>query len=83
MQALCWHDTGDVRIDTVPDPKIIESRDAIVKVTTTAICGSERLDRYANLYCCMDIQFSFELSKKPMTFRRVRLLEPALYLFKE
>ena len=49
MQALCWHDTGDVRIDTVPDPKIIESRDAIVKVTTTAMCGAERLDRYANL----------------------------------
>jgi threonine dehydrogenase-like Zn-dependent dehydrogenase len=41
MKALCWHGTGDVRIDTVPDPKIIESRDAIVKVSATAICGSE------------------------------------------
>ena len=41
MKALCWHGTGDVRIDIVPDPKIIESLDAIVKVTTTAICGSE------------------------------------------
>lgn len=41
MKALCWHGTGDVRIDTVPDPKVIESRDAIVKITATAICGSD------------------------------------------
>ena len=41
MKALCWHGTGDVRIDTVPDPKILESRDAIVKITATAICGSD------------------------------------------
>lgn len=41
MKALCWHGTGDVRVDTVPDPKIIESRDAIVKITATAICGSD------------------------------------------
>ena len=33
MKALCWHGTGDVRIDTLPDPKIIESRDAIVKIS--------------------------------------------------
>jgi threonine dehydrogenase-like Zn-dependent dehydrogenase len=41
MKALCWHGKGDVRIDTVPDPKIEEPRDAIVKVTSTAICGSD------------------------------------------
>ena len=41
MKALCWHGTGDVRIDTVPDPKIIDPRDAIVKITATAICGSD------------------------------------------
>ena len=41
MKALCWHGTGDVRVDTVPDPKILESRDAIVKITATAICGSD------------------------------------------
>jgi threonine dehydrogenase-like Zn-dependent dehydrogenase len=41
MKALCWHGTGDIRIDTVPDPKVIESRDAIVKITATAICGSD------------------------------------------
>ncbi len=41
MKALCWHGTGDVRIDTVPDPKVQDPRDAILKVTTTAICGSD------------------------------------------
>lgn len=41
MRALCWHGKGDVRIDKVPDPKIVDPRDAIVKVTATAICGSD------------------------------------------
>jgi threonine dehydrogenase-like Zn-dependent dehydrogenase len=41
MKALCWHGTGDVRVDTVADPEIIDSRDAIIKVTATAICGSD------------------------------------------
>jgi threonine dehydrogenase-like Zn-dependent dehydrogenase len=41
MRALCWFGKGDVRIETVPDPKILNPRDAIVKVTTTAICGSD------------------------------------------
>jgi threonine dehydrogenase-like Zn-dependent dehydrogenase len=41
MKALCWHGTEDVRIDTVPDPKIIDARDVIVKITATAICGSD------------------------------------------
>ena len=41
MKALCWHGTGDVRIDTVLDPKIEDSRDAIVRITSTAICGSD------------------------------------------
>src|SRR6201747_1709367 len=41
MKALCWHGTGDVRVDNVPDPKIQEPRDAIVKITSTAICGSD------------------------------------------
>ena len=41
MKALCWHGTGDVRVDTVPDPKIINPRDAILRVTATAICGSD------------------------------------------
>lgn len=41
MKALCWHGKNDVRIDNVPDPKILDPRDAIIKVTSTAICGSD------------------------------------------
>ncbi len=41
MKAVCWHGTNDVRVETVPDPKIINPRDAIVKITSTAICGSD------------------------------------------
>jgi len=41
MKALCWHGKGDIRCETVPDPEIVESRDAIIKVTTCAICGSD------------------------------------------
>ncbi len=41
MKALCWHGKGDIRCDTVPDPKIEHPRDAIIKVTACAICGSD------------------------------------------
>jgi threonine dehydrogenase-like Zn-dependent dehydrogenase len=41
MKALAWHGRRDVRIDSVPDPSIREPTDAIVRVTTTAICGSD------------------------------------------
>jgi threonine dehydrogenase-like Zn-dependent dehydrogenase len=41
MKALVWHGKTDVRCDTVPDPVIEDARDAIVKVTATAICGSD------------------------------------------
>jgi threonine dehydrogenase-like Zn-dependent dehydrogenase len=41
MKALCWHGKNDVRVDTVKDPEIINPRDAIIKVTATAICGSD------------------------------------------
>jgi len=41
MRALVWHGRKDVRLDTVPDPIIEDGRDAIVKVTATAICGSD------------------------------------------
>jgi threonine dehydrogenase-like Zn-dependent dehydrogenase len=41
MRALCWHGSGDVRVDTVPDPKIENPRDAVIRVTSTAICGSD------------------------------------------
>jgi threonine dehydrogenase-like Zn-dependent dehydrogenase len=41
MKALCWHGKSDVRVDTVPDPKIEEPRDIVIRVTSTAICGSD------------------------------------------
>src|SRR5881227_149494 len=41
MKALCWHGKGDVRVERVPDPKILNPHDAILKITTTAICGSD------------------------------------------
>jgi threonine dehydrogenase-like Zn-dependent dehydrogenase len=41
MKAVCWHGNNDVRVDNVPDPKILNPRDAIVKITSTAICGSD------------------------------------------
>ncbi len=41
MKAVCWNGKHDVRVENVPDPKILNSRDAIIKITTTAICGSD------------------------------------------
>ncbi|MBT3069992.1 glutathione-dependent formaldehyde dehydrogenase [Rhodomicrobium sp. Az07] len=41
MKALCWEGVSDIRYQTVPDPKIEHGRDAIVKVSSTAICGSD------------------------------------------
>jgi len=41
MKALVWHGKNDVRVERVPDPTILNPRDAIIRVTTTAICGSD------------------------------------------
>src|SRR6195952_2397299 len=41
MKALTWHGKSDIRCDTVPDPKIEDGRDVIIKVTSCAICGSD------------------------------------------
>lgn len=41
MRALCWHGRKDVRVETVPDPKILNPRDAVVRISATAICGSD------------------------------------------
>ncbi|HSR12960.1 MAG TPA: zinc-dependent alcohol dehydrogenase [Thermodesulfobacteriota bacterium] len=41
MKAICWMGKRDVRVENVPDPKILDPRDAIVKITSTAICGSD------------------------------------------
>ncbi len=41
MKALTWHGKNDIRCESVPDPKIEHGRDAIIKVTACAICGSD------------------------------------------
>ena len=41
MKAACWFGKRDIRVVDVPDPKILNPRDAIVKITSTAICGSD------------------------------------------
>jgi threonine dehydrogenase-like Zn-dependent dehydrogenase len=41
MKALCWYGKEDIRYETVPDPKIEHPGDAIIRITSTAICGSD------------------------------------------
>ena len=41
MKAVTWHGKRDVRVDTVPDPRIQQPTDAIVEITSTNICGSD------------------------------------------
>jgi hypothetical protein len=41
MKAITFHGTGDVRVETVADPKIMEATDAVVRITTSAVCGSD------------------------------------------
>src|SRR5581483_335243 len=41
MRANCWYGKHEMRVETVPDPKILNSNDVILRVTSTAICGSE------------------------------------------
>ncbi|CEJ13426.1 Glutathione-independent formaldehyde dehydrogenase [bacterium YEK0313] len=53
MRALTWHGKGDVRCERVPDPAISDGRDAIIKVTACAICGSD-LHIYGGLIPSME-----------------------------
>jgi threonine dehydrogenase-like Zn-dependent dehydrogenase len=41
MKANCWHGKAEMRVEEVPDPQILNQRDAIVKISSTAICGSD------------------------------------------
>jgi len=63
MKALTWHGTRDVRVEEVPDPTIQEPTDAIVRITSTAICGSD-----LHLYEVMGpfIDEGFTLGHEPM-----------------
>jgi threonine dehydrogenase-like Zn-dependent dehydrogenase len=49
MKAVCWHGAREVRVEEVADPRILNPRDALVRVTSTAICGSD-LHLYNNLF---------------------------------
>ncbi|MDB6453007.1 zinc-dependent alcohol dehydrogenase [Falsirhodobacter sp. 20TX0035] len=53
MKALTWHGKSDMRYETVPDPKIEDGRDAIIKVSSCAICGSD-LHIYDGVIPCME-----------------------------
>jgi threonine dehydrogenase-like Zn-dependent dehydrogenase len=52
VRAVVWHGRKDVRVDNVPDPRLEQATDAIVRVTSTAICGSD-LHLYAKLGLAM------------------------------
>jgi threonine dehydrogenase-like Zn-dependent dehydrogenase len=41
MKAVCWEGKKNVRVEEVPDPKILNTQDVILRVTSTAICGSD------------------------------------------
>src|SRR5205807_4466674 len=41
MKALCWHGKKNVKVHSVPNPRILNPRDAVIKITATAICGSD------------------------------------------
>jgi threonine dehydrogenase-like Zn-dependent dehydrogenase len=53
MRATCWYGKQKVRVEDVPDPQILNARDAIVRVTSTAICGSD-LHLYNGLIPAME-----------------------------
>jgi threonine dehydrogenase-like Zn-dependent dehydrogenase len=53
VRATCWNGRRDVRVETVPDPRIVDAGDAIVRVTSTAICGSD-LHLYSGLVPTME-----------------------------
>lgn len=49
MKAACWHGSKDIRVEDVPEPEILNPRDCIVRVSSTAICGSD-LHLYNNFF---------------------------------
>ena len=53
MKAVCWYGKEDVRVENVPDPKIVNPRDVVLRITLTAICGSD-LHLYGGLIPSME-----------------------------
>jgi threonine dehydrogenase-like Zn-dependent dehydrogenase len=41
VKAVVYHGVGDIRVDSVPEPKIERPQDAIIRITTSAICGTD------------------------------------------
>jgi threonine dehydrogenase-like Zn-dependent dehydrogenase len=41
MKAVCWEAPNKVAVEHVPDPSVLNPRDAVVRITSTAICGSD------------------------------------------
>jgi len=41
MKAVVWHGIGDIRLDDVPDPKVEQPTDAVIRLTASAICGTD------------------------------------------
>ncbi len=52
MKAVCWYGTHDVRVEQVPEPAVLNHQDAVVKITLSAICGSD-LHIYDGYIPCM------------------------------
>ena len=53
MRLLCWYGKGDVRVESIAEPRILDARDIILKITSTAICGSD-LHLYSELMPTME-----------------------------
>ncbi|MDU6438731.1 MAG: alcohol dehydrogenase catalytic domain-containing protein, partial [Pantoea sp.] len=41
MKALVWHGVGNIQLDNVPDPQIEQPGDAVIRITASAICGTD------------------------------------------
>ncbi|MCA1615712.1 MAG: glutathione-dependent formaldehyde dehydrogenase [Acidobacteria bacterium] len=78
MKALCWFGKNDVRVEEVPEPKIINPRDAILKITRTAICGSDLhlLDGYVPAMSKGDIMGHEFMGEVVETGSEVKILRP-------
>src|SRR4029079_18924806 len=82
MRAVCWEGKEQIRVETVPDPVILNRRDAIVRVTTTAICGSDLhiYDGYIPTMHKGDVlghEFMGEVVEGGRENKRTRGVEPA------
>jgi threonine dehydrogenase-like Zn-dependent dehydrogenase len=78
MRALCWYGKHDVRVEHVPDPMILNQHDAIIRVTSTAVCGSDLhlYDGYVPTMHAGDILGHEFMGEVVEIGREVRTLKP-------